>query len=91
MSTENVYDHGVFDSVFAGKAARPAGPLRFSPRERQLVRLVAQGYSNQEIADGLGLSLQTVKNHLSRVYRKLGISTRVQLAVFVVGSGLDIF
>ncbi len=57
---------------------------RFSPRERQIVSLLASGCSNQEIANRLGLRLQTVKNHLSRVYRKLGVPNRVQLAVRVL-------
>ena len=57
---------------------------RFSPRERQIVSLLASGCSNQEIANRLGLRLQTVKNHLSRVYRKLGVPNRVQLAVLVL-------
>jgi DNA-binding NarL/FixJ family response regulator len=57
---------------------------RFSPREQQIVSLLAHGCSNQEIADRLGLRLQTVKNHLSRVYRKIGVPNRVQLAVLVL-------
>ncbi len=57
---------------------------RFSPRERQIVTLLVKGSSNQEIADRLGLRLQTVKNHLSRIYRKLGVPNRVQLAVLAL-------
>jgi DNA-binding NarL/FixJ family response regulator len=60
------------------------GVWRFSPRERQIVTFLASGCSNQEIADRLGLRLQTVKNHLSRIYRKLGVPNRVQLAVLVL-------
>ena len=67
---------------------RSIGPTteewRFSPRERQIATLLANGCSNQEIANRLGLRLQTVKNHLSRIYRKLGVPNRVQLAVLVV-------
>ena len=64
----------------------PAGavPRPFSRRERQIVALLATGCSNREIADRLGLQLQTVKNHLSRIYRKQGVPNRVQLAVMVV-------
>jgi two-component system nitrate/nitrite response regulator NarL len=70
---------------------RPAPAQRrvhFSPRERQIVRFIVEGCSNQEIANRMGLRLQTVKNHLSRVYRKVGVPNRVQLAVFAVGYGL---
>ena len=71
---------------------RPAPVQRkvhFSPRERQIVRFIVEGCSNQEIANRMGLRLQTVKNHLSRVYRKVGVPNRVQLAVFAVGNGVD--
>lgn len=71
---------------------RPHAPaqrrVHFSPRERQIVRFIAEGCSNQEIANRMGLRLQTVKNHLSRIYKKVGVPNRVQLAVFAVGSGL---
>jgi len=70
---------------------RSIGPTtgvgRFSPRERQIATFLASGCSNQEIANRLGLRLQTVKNHLSRIYRKLGVPNRVQLAVLVVQEG----
>ena len=67
-----------------GSSGASAPRWRFSPRERQIVTLLASGCSNQEIADRLGLRLQTVKNHLSRIYRKLGVPNRVQLAVLVL-------
>ena len=82
--------------TLAGELSRPqsleavqgsngtARTSRFSPREQQIVALLAHGCSNQEIADRLGLRLQTVKNHLSRVYRKFGVPNRVQLAVLVL-------
>jgi two-component system nitrate/nitrite response regulator NarL len=66
----------------------PTRPVRFSPRERQIVKFITAGGSNQQIADCLGLRTQTVKNHLSRIYRKLGVSNRVHLAVFAVGHGM---
>jgi two-component system nitrate/nitrite response regulator NarL len=69
----------------------PQGPAatspRFSPRERQIVAFITTGCSNREIAARMGLRTQTVKNHLCRIYRKLGIPNRVQLAVFAVGHG----
>lgn len=50
-----------------------------SPRERDLVRLVREGWSNQEIATNLGRSLSTVKGELSSAYRKLNIPSRARL------------
>lgn len=67
----------------------PAARLvRFSHREQQIVRFIVDGCSNQDIARRLDLRLQTVKNHLSRIYRRLGVPNRVQLAVLAVGQGI---
>jgi ATP/maltotriose-dependent transcriptional regulator MalT len=55
-----------------------AGAL--TPAERRVAELAAAGTSNREIAEGLFLTLKTVENHLTAAYRKLGISSRTQLA-----------
>jgi DNA-binding CsgD family transcriptional regulator len=51
-----------------------------TPREREIVRLICNGKKNREIADELFISLQTVKDHAYRIFRKTGVSNRVQLA-----------
>lgn len=61
---------------------RPADML--TRRERQVVAAVAQGATNREIAAQYGMSAQTVKNHLSNIFDKLGVSTRLELALFAV-------
>ena len=68
------------EHLLAREAARqePADPL--TPRERELVGLVSQGLRNKEIAARLGLTEGTVKMHLVRVYGKLGVTNRVELA-----------
>ena len=48
-------------------------------RERDIVRLVALGHTNREIAHRLVLSVRTVETHRSRIYTRLGVSTRAQL------------
>ena len=52
---------------------------KLPPRERQIVAFITTGCSNREIAARMGLRTQTVKNHLCRIYRKLGIHTRAEL------------
>jgi DNA-binding CsgD family transcriptional regulator len=58
-------------------------PLGLSPREAEIVGLVLRGYSNREIEKSLFISLETVKKHVSNVYRKLGVKNRVQLSNLV--------
>ena len=55
----------------------PADTL--SPREREVARLVARGLSNKDVARELVLSDRTVDNHVYRIFRKLGITSRDQL------------
>jgi DNA-binding NarL/FixJ family response regulator len=55
-----------------------------SKREEEIARLVAFGLSNSEVAQKLSLSRHTVKNYLFRVYEKLGISTRIELVLYIL-------
>jgi two-component system, NarL family, nitrate/nitrite response regulator NarL len=64
-------------------SARGDKPL-LSDREKQVVQLVAQGYRNWEIGQKLFISEQTVKNHLSKIFDKLGISDRLELALYAI-------
>jgi len=60
-------------------ASPPPGVGRFSPREREIVFLIAAGRRNREIAGQLKLSEQTVKSHVSRIFRKASVDSRAQL------------
>lgn len=53
-----------------------------SEREREIVSLICQGYRNKEIAKKLNISEQTVKSHCNRIYEKVGVSDRLQLALY---------
>ena len=55
-----------------------------SEREMEIVRLVAFGLSNCAVGQRLSLSESTVKNNLVRVYEKLGISTRIELILYIL-------
>lgn len=59
-----------------------------TPREREVAALVAQGHTNAEIARVLGVSRTTAKWHVSQILQKLGLSERVQLAVYAHEHGL---
>ena len=59
-------------------------PVKLTPREQSVVRLVVQGMVNREIADALHLSEHTIKNYLFRIFDKLGVSNRVELALYAV-------
>lgn len=59
-----------------------------SARERQIVAAVVRGLSNRDIAAEAGIAPQTVKNHLSSIFQKLQVKSRVQLAVLAIQRGL---
>ena len=61
---------------------------RISTREREIVALVAQGYKNKEMAEKMFISEQTVKNHLHNIFDKLGVSDRLELALYAIHKGL---
>jgi two-component system, NarL family, response regulator DegU len=63
------------------------GNTLLTPREEQVVALVAEGLANKEIAQELALSEHTVKKYLFRIFDKLGISTRVELVLYAVNHG----
>ncbi len=72
-----------------GQAAGAPSADKLTDRERDILRLVAKGLSNEEISATLYLSLGTVKKQLSNLMLRLGLENRVQAAVYAVKAGLD--
>ena len=74
--------------VDAFKKSAQAGPRGEKPllsdREMEVVQLVAQGFRNREIGEKLFISEQTVKNHLHNIFNKLGVSDRLELALYAI-------
>jgi DNA-binding NarL/FixJ family response regulator len=71
------------------RLAQPTEPLAtLTPRETDVVRLVAQGRRNKEIGRDLGISEGTVKMHLHNLYEKLDVSSRTELAILARERGL---
>jgi DNA-binding NarL/FixJ family response regulator len=63
---------------FPAAAAPPAEAAHFTPREREVLSLLALAYHNAEIAQALSLSLKTVETHLAHIFQKLGAHSRVE-------------
>ena len=72
----------------SGDVEAPGELLTLSARETEILRLVAQGRDNTEIAQELYLSPSTVKNHVSSILEKLGVDSRVQAAVRAARAGI---
>lgn len=81
-------------NYFAGiessrRSAIPAA-ASLTRREKEIARLLCQGVSNKEIAESLYISERTVKNHLGNIFEKIGVRSRVQAALKLMGDGANI-
>jgi predicted ATPase/DNA-binding CsgD family transcriptional regulator len=96
-SFTKAYDRGLYldyDEVFgyalgqSPEPARPAGsaPERLTRREQEVAGLVAEGLTNQEIADRLVISRRTAESHVEHILAKLGVTSRVQVATRITRS-----
>jgi DNA-binding NarL/FixJ family response regulator len=68
--------------------APPPSAPDLTERELEVLRLVAEGLSNREIASGLVISEKTVKTHISSLLGKLGLEDRTRLAIYAIRHGL---
>jgi DNA-binding NarL/FixJ family response regulator len=87
-STEHLnYILDLISEVPSLRVLDSSGTSLLTPREEQVVALVAEGLGNREIAGELNLSEHTIKKYLYRIFEKLGISTRVELVLYAVNNG----
>ena len=87
MSGEVVILTGENETSVGGAGDWPGRSAGLSPREAEVLALIAQGLSNQEIADRVFLSLNTVKTYIRSAYRKIGVERRSQAVGWAVQNG----
>jgi DNA-binding NarL/FixJ family response regulator len=86
-----VLEHG-FGSLLPAPEARPAATAEaFTPREREVLALLARGLSNRDIADALEISAHTAKFHVNSILQKLGVERRTEAVVRAARMGLVTF
>jgi DNA-binding NarL/FixJ family response regulator len=91
-SGETVLSPAVVGTVFdalrrpPGSPDEASGPASLTSREREVMNLISQGLTNQQIAERFVLSEKTVKNHVNRIYGKLGASNRAHATALWLGS-----
>jgi DNA-binding NarL/FixJ family response regulator len=83
-----VVEGGLGPRVPSGRPKSGGAASLLSQREREVLDRVAQGYTNQQIADHLGLSVKTVETYRSRLVEKLGLRSRADLVRYALDSGL---
>lgn len=72
------------DFLRLDKAVENTDQEELTPREREIVKLIAEGYTNQQIADLLHRSVKTIESHRSNILRKLGIHDSIELVKYAV-------
>ncbi|HMF78947.1 MAG TPA: response regulator transcription factor [Bryobacteraceae bacterium] len=77
-----------FPAIHSGNGKSTRERAQLSQREREIIVLIAQGYKNKEIAEKMFITEQTVKNHLHNVFDKLGVSDRLELALYAIHNSL---
>lgn len=76
------------ESTISVKQPQPAEQFDLTAREKDILKLVALGKSNKDIADELVLSIHTVKNHLKNILQKLSVEDRTQAAILAIKENL---
>src|SRR5438270_2659686 len=83
------YLHPRLGALLATDEGQPADGVSLSDREREVVRLIANGYTNPEIAEQLHVAERTVKTYRARAIEKLGFSSRAEITAYVRRIGLS--
>lgn len=83
-------DSGAVELVIGAVGGRPrhAGPAGLTPRELEVLVLIATGASAKQVAHALGIALKTATTHIERIYVKCGVSSRSEVTHFAIANGL---
>ena len=89
MSGEIVVLAGDHETSVGGPVTGPDDSVGLSPREAEVVALIARGLSNQEIAERAYLSINSVKTYIRTAYRKIGVERRTQAVLWALANGFE--
>jgi two-component system response regulator DegU len=76
-------DRKTMSNILSSESHSKKGEINLTDTEKEIVSLICQGYRNKEIAQKLNISEQTVKSHCNRIFKKVRVSDRLQLALYV--------
>ena len=79
---------GIAAQLVSWMRGEAAEETKFTPRETDILRLVAEGKTNQGIATNLGISEKTVEKYLNEIFKKMDVGSRTEVAVYAVRAGL---
>lgn len=74
-----------------GDGGRKPQDYGLTPREREIIAAVSAGYSNKDAGRKFSITERTVKHHLTNIYDKIGVSSRLELALFAMNHRLDVY
>ena len=88
MMASTLFSHVAAQALARGRRGAKAA-VRMTVRERQVIETIADGLSNKEIADRLGIATYTVKSHVHNILEKLALHTRLEVAIYAHDQGRD--
>jgi DNA-binding CsgD family transcriptional regulator len=88
--TGTIFSHIASEATTRARQA-PAGAEPMTPREREIIDLIAEGASNKRISRELGISVHTVKSHMRNILEKLSLQSRLEVAAYAhrTAEGID--
>ena len=81
LLTESLFTHVIDHALRKGKG-NLSNAVRMTPREREIIALIADGLSNKEIAQRLSIEMYTVKSHVHNILEKLALNSRLQISAY---------